>query len=384
MFRASASSKYKLCPGSLALDEANPEEQNPLEANEVTAEGTLLHSAMDPANRSRFTNVPPTSPTDDRKFLTAEQLELLDSAREMEQTLIDSSAVKYGLNYPPDLDEREQEYRFRDGITTLFTGHPDRVLWWREKRTIIIPDYKFGYVDVPPAVTNLQLQSYVCMVAEEYEADRYIAAIIQPRATREHRIHSVCYELADVWPARQEIINIFRTARLPGAPRTPSPAACRYCIGLSKRLCLEARLTPSIMADLLTFQPFPKLDDMTPAQRCAVLDIGAVASDVVESYRDAAKELLKADPDAIQNWRLQSMGNTSTLDDVKGAYTRLTEAGYVKPQEFVDACKVSLDKLGKAIAASTSIKPSEAKALVKDRLKDLITETPKSPSLRRA
>lgn len=261
------------------------------------------------------------------------------------------------------------------GIEPLFEGTPDRVLiFTRDKpRTVAVLDRKFGRIEVQEAALNLQLRCYIAMVAEVHQADEYYGAIVQPRVRSKPYI--VRYTPEDVARARSEIEETWREANKPEAPRRASELACAFC--RAKPVCPEFH-SWAMAVEKIAHLPVAQWSDDQ-------MDLFESRRSILEKFLKDAHEQIKAikaaDPSRLPGWRLKPGNNVRTVEDVVSAWLALKDT--IDARQFSGCCDLSVSDLERLLweIGNGNITQSEAKRLVNDALKDVLSFKQNRPSL---
>lgn len=161
------------------------------------------------------------------------------------------------------------------------------------------------------------------------------------------------------------------------------PSACDYC-----PLCRHRVSCPAVTSQVeAVARTAPDWDNLAAAIRdpAAITDpliasqaltVARYVATWAEAVRARATELAKAGT-IPPGYRLQERRAPREVTDLEAAFAR---SGLL-PGQFLSACKLSLPRLGDAIAASRGIPKAKAAREVEDTLKDLIQEGQPSFSL---
>ena len=282
---ASKLSQIAECPGRFALEQTVPPCKSSPEANL----GTIVHA-----------------------HLSGEKVELCEEGAQ-----IASRCQEQYLELAQEIIGTEQitstvvEERLWFG--DQWSGAIDRIDFFGDSALVV--DYKTGRGEVEDASSNLQMRAYAVLVAENYKtvATVYVA-VIQPHAGAPT---VTVYEKADLEQARDEITAIVAAAYAPGAPRKPSPDACKYCRALA--ICPEAAGETKALATR-SASDVPALPDLELAQ---LLTASTVVEDFIDAIKNEAKTRLKSGKE-VPGWRLiEKKGATRT--DSKALKIRWSE-----------------------------------------------------------
>lgn len=369
---ASSLQRRALCKGSALAEHGLPSEES-----SDAAEGTLLHN-LD------------ANPELDRSELDEEQVFALEKNKALRDEFFARSLSSLGVpNDAPRKEFVEQEL-WLCGVDGLpwksplngegFPGHPDRVVYFPEQKVAVIFDSKFGRIEVPHSAINYQLKVYAVMFAENFECNKVIVAITQPRCS--NPFHAAEYSGKDIPKFKQEILNILADTLDLNAKRVPSIEACKYCRAQGTERCPESLQVAKDIA-------VTRIDELTIDQLEAMSTQIELAKSVCEAWTDRMKAILATNPELIKHHELKSTGNTRSCKDSAAAFDRAFKAGYLGTDirnaalEFNTCVTVSIPKLETLVGKNLGLKKELAKLRVSDALLDAIEEKPKAPSLKR-
>jgi hypothetical protein len=306
--------------------------------SDQSTEGTMLHGLV-------------ADPTKSRTHLTGPQLDAVEQAESIGTEWVQSIRDAHNLGEPQLVIE--QEFWTHDGVRPLYPSHPDWVAVW--PGVVAVRDYKFGFDPVTDAASNYQLRSYLVALAEEYEADHWYGAIIQPRLNPP--FHSVVYTRATLEAARQEILEICRATMAPNAQRRPHPDACRYCRGLLTAHCPDVRLSPAVLATQWAqrIPPSDQLARLTPDDRTRIFDMLEVAQRIINVLWAAGEAEMGKDPSFIPGYELTAGAPRSPINNPTEVWSRCETRG-VPILEFMRATTVKKGDLTDVVRASTGLK----------------------------
>jgi hypothetical protein len=200
------------CLGRRALAGRLPREED----SAVAARGTRIHAAL-------------------------KESDLSDLAESDQRT---ASRIMYGeakLVHEFDFEGAIVEFEQRfwdvdDDLNHTWSARVDSLHYQPDKRRLLVPDYKSGWGLPPPIDVNWQMRSTAALLAERYDVEEVVTALVHP-----HHADSL-YEVRVY--TRQDLRDILDTVRLnvaaiqtPDQPRTPGGIQCQYCP--AKRICPE-------------------------------------------------------------------------------------------------------------------------------------------------
>ena len=333
------------CAGSVNAERDIPEPPS----SDVASMGTRCHEGMETQSFQCLAN------DDERKAV--------EIAMELEASVVGAwlEEVAPDANVADCTIIREERLW---GLDDRVSGKADLVIIYGEHSLVI--DYKFGRGEVAEAMGNLQLRGLAVLVKEANpELHSVTVAIIQPWVSPQT---SVChYALEDLVIARDHVERILDESENPDALRRPSAKACQYCKAAAT--CPEAQATAlALVQDDPAQLPAERLPDL--------LELAAVAEKAlakrIVAIKARARELIEANPNAIDGWELKDGRTTRTVGEAGPAFEALANAGLIDAKGMLAATKVSLPTLEKQVAQFAELKSKDAKAQVADVLGDQI------------
>lgn len=260
------------------------------------------------------------------------------------------------------------------GISEVFSGTADAIIIHPPGNLADLIDYKSG----ADGDHRPQLAGYA------------LALVSMRRRVRAVRCH-VLYgrsRRADTWALTQAdaaavVLPILDARRDPA--RRHVPAACDYCGFCVHRATCPA-LTSQVEAVARTTAPdewealAPAIRDPAaitdPALAAKALTVARFVSTWADAIRKQATELAKGGA-ALPGYKLQERRGAREVADIEAAFKRTG----IPAADFLTACKLSLPKLGDALAKARSLPKKQAAAEAETILADLISERPPSVSL---
>lgn len=347
--------RYAMCPGAYAAEDGLPYQEN-----EWNAEGKLMHAAM---------------------ARNAEALAQLNKGQLWDIDICNREARRLheevfgGLKVAGYAHEKKLAIKLEDDV--ILSGQLD--YFGHDMASVLLIDWKFGRGEVAEAANNLQTRAYAVlldafMLEEGYSVGRVVVALVQPRAPLEDRVTVCEYSGDDIQTARSELKDIAAGIRFCSDQRNPG-SHCRYCKALGTQRCLESAQTSADLAPLTLGDVMP-----TPEHLTKVLDICTVAEHVIEKYRDYAREFISAGG-VIPGYSLVPGNNVRKLKDTAAAW----KAGQavLEPEEFMDACSVSVTKLEAKMAEKKGWTKKEARPNFDSIMEAALTREQNAPSLKR-
>lgn len=226
--------RWASCPASVAMSIGMPDN-----ASAAAAEGTIAHAIAEHYVAQAF-GLPGAMPDDPADVMPPEGLELREPVEawnaRMRQHGKDYAAFLKGLVPAGEEVFVTVEQRVAiPSISTRLFGTSDCLLWLPRLRKLIVPDYKYGRVEVTigdEENTNKQIAAYVVAAIETFNLEPVTigAAIFQPNHPLGTPIAYVEFP-AHPWLERERAkiaAEVAATVR-PGEP--VSGEHCRYCKG---------------------------------------------------------------------------------------------------------------------------------------------------------
>jgi len=334
------------CNGQYAAESPIPE--GPTSA--AAERGNLIHSA-----------------------LYGETVVLNDDDLDLYYQLLRKRRAIVDQHFPDGFEEEIREERFYlAGDDRLkgnrFSGKPDFV--GRSGNKFLVIDYKTGRGNVAESADNLQLRALAVLVAEKFDADVILVAIIQAYESPQ----VVAYTKNDLKDAREEVLNIIEAATDPEAARTPNEVSCKYC--KARPTCPEALGTVNEVATI-------KLGQLiAPADIPRLLDACEVAAKVIADIKGRATQLLQSGEE-VDGWKLRKGNKTRLIDDYAAFRKGLIAEGLLTSSDLA-GLKISTTEAERLIAKKQGITPKAARQIIDQALGDRIEEKQGAERLARA
>jgi Protein of unknown function (DUF2800) len=362
MIRATTSAsnifRRQLCPGSERLEHGLPEEDSA-----QSIEGTLLHQYD-------------ANPSLDRTTLKPAQQDLLKISGEIDDFVFARVSEQFGIEPTEPFEEgRERELLALEGTKEETPGHCDRWRYYAGYKLYVIVEKKFGYKETTPAAANYQLRTYAIAGAEEWDADRIVVAITQPRLSYDRRVTMASYEADDLEASEKELHSIRVNSRKPDAPLVAGEEQCRYC--KAKMLC------EAYKAKFTSIQQYSSmaLDKCTDGQLDDILVAIQFSDFIKEQARDEARRRVEAG--LLTNWTLGKASEMRTVADSKRAISLLALRGLITRDDALECSSLKLGKLEEKIREKTHCTWKDAKQIVEETIGAVIEVDKKRPSLTR-
>jgi len=353
--RASSLQRYALCPGSWALEQQAevPELPEP----EICESGTAIHAVL------------AGSPI---RELTPDEEDLVEQCRDEESTILSD----FGDTPPGEVIMEEQMVLPTKPIP--ISGHPDKVLYYKDRKEAVVLDWKLGWMEVTKSDRNLQLRKYVLATKMKFpDVVSILAAIVQPRV-RGGSVVTI-YSKEDLLPAWHEVSAIVKKAA--GATLDdlqPSPEACRYCP--VKAVC------PAVRREIESFSSQEMAcnwETLPAATKVGLWDKMKLVKTAISDLEAHFRADLEKDPDAFGGELVFTKGRKiRSVTDPVGAYQAVAQEG-VSADDFAGCCKVGLEKLKDKVRAATGLKGKALTDKVNQLLEPFTTINEARPSIER-
>jgi hypothetical protein len=365
LFRPSSMLRRSKCPGSLALESTLPESGD--DDDEYRSEGRYLHSLV----------ADPSLPRDECK---PQQLELVESVEMAEMEVL----KRVGADAPAIIHHTETTFSFviNDGV--FFSGTPDSVWVFKKPSVAVVSDRKFGFKAVQQADANLQLRTYLAMIADVYPVDLYYGIITQPRVS--HKPFVVCYTPVDIARSRRDIEGYWNACHAPDAPRRPSPDGCEFC--RAQAVCPEFK-SWAFALEKSAHLPSAQWSDETWSE---FLTKRPIVEKFCKERLEDAKLIKAANPDRLPGWVLRPGAEVRHCTDAIKAWASLefllTQAfGKDAAKKFSACCSLAIGDLEDLVWSlhkddpKKKISQKEAKRIINQLLADTIEKRRNKPSL---
>lgn len=306
-FSPSRLEQYRVCPGSYWMQKGIPESES-----EIAKEGQLLHNAV---------------ATGDLKGLDDEQTKAVQKC----QAFIDEFwsegdelfFEKKVAVYDPETNE----------IITF--GTVDAVIV-KQRKTIIAPDWKFGYNPVKNVSENIQLAAYAAGLMQLFVgASGCDSWVIQPRISNRsyHRFTNLSAIIANI----KSIIKRAKSDRL---VLNATEDSCRYCI--ARLNCPAFRLKFQRLAACKRDYDLSNIDTLVK-----LYDASRGVSAIIREIENEVKKVIE-DKGSCGPYRFEISEGSRQIKDLNSLYAMLKE--FVTPNEFNNVCSVTLGKLEKLMS----------------------------------
>ncbi len=277
-------------------------------------------------------------------------------------------------------------------IVEKIFGTVDRVIV--KGSHVDLVDFKFGRTEVDDADINIQGQAYLLGVMDKYpELETATVHFILPRRD-EVLTHD--YTRADMEDIRLRINLIVGKATAETPDLRPNTEGCRYCkhklscSALSDKLLPLAKKYDKAVGDfeLKLWGSYSPAEIEDPDTLSKMLNVAQVVDRWAESAKRQALKLAIEEGLEIPGYNLHFRNATLKIESGQDAYDALEDL--LTPEEFMDACNVSLTNLAKKYAEKLPRgEKKNARALVEARLEEvgaipLEEDRDRSPFLRKS
>ena len=226
--------RWATCSASVAMSLDMPDRASPF-----AAEGTLAHFVAEWYGRQAF-NLPDAQPGDPADVEVPEGLDISDTPEEWNAKLRQAGRgyADFLRSLVPHGERAFVVFEKKVAIPSISTrlfGTSDCLIWLPRLRKIIVPDYKYGRIEVALGDeddTNKQIAAYIVAAIETFKLEPLTigAAVYQPNHPLGHP-----RQYAE-WPAQpwldEERAKIAAEVAATVDPRGPVPGKhCRYCKG---------------------------------------------------------------------------------------------------------------------------------------------------------
>lgn len=217
-----------------------------------------------------------------------------------------------------------------------------------------IVDYKYGRGQVDDSDINIQGQAYLLGVMDKFP--KLQTATVHFILPRRDEILTHSYKRSDMEDIRLRINLIIEKAEveLENREAIPNSEGCRYCKhklscpALSDKLLPLAKKYSESVTDFEmnlwgSYSP-DKVED--PAVLSRMLNVAAVVDKWQAAAKKQALKLAVEKGEDIPGYSLHYRNATAKIENGQEAYDSVSDL--LTPDEFMDACNVSVTKLAKA------------------------------------
>lgn len=238
-----------------------------------------------------------------------------------------------------------------------------------------VVDYKFGRGEIDDSDINIQGQAYLLGVMDKFP--KLKTATVHFIIPRRDEILTHSYKREDMEDIRLRINLIVEKAEVENAEAIPNSEGCRYCKhklscpALSDKLLpLAKKYSESVTDFEMTlwgnYSP-EKVED--PMVLSRMLNVAAVVDKWQAAAKKQALKLAVEEGEEIPGYNLHYRNATAKIENGQEAYDAISDL--LTPDEFMDACSVSVSKLAKAYAEKLPRgEKKTARGAIETRLED--------------
>ena len=238
-----------------------------------------------------------------------------------------------------------------------------------------VVDYKFGRGEIDDSDINIQGQAYLLGVMDKFP--KLKTATVHFIIPRRDEILTHSYKREDMEDIRLRINLIVEKAEVENAEAIPNSEGCRYCKhklscpALSDKLLpLAKKYSESVTDFEMTlwgnYSP-EKVED--PMVLSRMLNVAAVVDKWQAAAKKQALKLAVEEGEEIPGYNLHYRNATAKIENGQEAYDAISDL--LTPDEFMDACNVSVSKLAKAYAEKLPRgEKKTARGAIETRLED--------------
>lgn len=317
---------------------------------------------MSQKDKERGTNLHEYMEYPDRKLdnLSPDEREAVQFCRDFD-TKLDNS-------YGPFVFEARELYVPKTDLSP--GGKLDRCAV-SESGTLIVVDYKFGQMPVPPVLDNPQVRAYALMAWERLKdqcsiKDTILGVIVQPAQNLEDLAEFTLGDLsvieAELKQANDRVADPFKQ---------PDPSDTNKC-----QRCKHAARCPAVSGAVTKFveqtQLLPMPEQFAPGSIVSERDriLAQQLAVILETWADRIKQSNREY--AEQNggtlggvYNLTTRANGFEITDVPGLTNALVELKLLeKPEDILQLVKVTKSKLVEGLTGLTTESASEVKATI--------------------
>jgi hypothetical protein len=240
-------------------------------------------------------------------------------------------------------------------------------MWWCGNHHILIEDRKSLKGEVQSAEENAQLRDYAALAYESHtlgvhlELKSVTVFINQPLVSMNPPL--VRYDSDDLKRAHAEMLARVAASHTENPNATPGAVQCKYCRARNHpERCPEYEewvlkaMPLDVLVPIGKFLPIATLWTRDDWGTC--LDYAERVETWFKEKKAKAKEMLKADADAIPGWKLSRPKSTPTITDTLQAWQGV--ASVISQEAMLRSCKVLIGKLAVEYQTGLKFKGEEA------------------------
>lgn len=314
----------------------------------------------------------------DPSKLTTEQLDIYESCIAIESKLVDQlfgpdrakAKVFVEQRFWVKVKAKDSEERYDH------SGQPDKI--YRLGPRALIIEWKSLAGDVPVSSENHQLRDQVVLAAGNLMLTEVMAVVIQPLVT--HDPAPCLYDKVSIKQAEDEMFERVRRSNDPTSPRIAGETQCKFCS--ARPICKEYALWNASLLPARIALPDLPVSQWTIEQRVAFCSGVAAVEKWIEDNREAMKQLLEQDPEAVPGFYLKPGNIREVVTDPEALFARFVELGGTLDQ-FMACVSITKGKLEDQTRAITKANGKSLKTKVDKLLEGIVEQKQNSPSLAR-
>ena len=238
-------------------------------------------------------------------------------------------------------------------LVQFIFGTVDRVIICGKHVDIV--DFKFGRTEVDDADINIQGQAYLLGVMDKYpDLETATVHFILPRRDE---ILTHDYTKTDMEDIRLRIDLIVERAIQETPDLRPNTEGCRYCkfkiscTALSDKLLPLAKKYEKAVGDfeLKLWGSYSPAEIEDPDTLAKMLNVAQVVDKWADAAKKQALKLAVEEGLEIPGYGLHYRNASMKIQSGQDAYDSISDL--LTPEEFMDACNVSLTNLAKSYSA---------------------------------
>lgn len=319
--------------------------------------------------------------TGDESEADARQLNIAESCKEIESKLV---AQVFGPDASKCKVFTEERFWCRVEDKFLHSAKPDRVYRYGPKALIV--EFKALAGDRPESPENLQIRHQVVLAARGLMCTEVFAALVQPLIT--HTPTVTRYDEKAIAQAEQDMRALVVTSNDPASKRTASALACKFC--KARSMCPEYAIwNQQLLPAPVNVFGLP-VSQWTSEQAAMFLEGASQAQKWIDECRQAMKERLQTNPDAIPGWTLEPGDVRKPVNNPQELFTRfgaLASASgigtQVATEMFLKSVGVTKKKFEAQVRAVTKLKGKGLNAQMEKLLEGITDNKQSEPSLAR-
>ena len=249
-------------------------------------------------------------------------------------------------------DTQKTRQEILEGMDGKIFGTVDEVVIKGTHADVV--DFKFGRGEIDPAEINIQGQAYLLGVLQRFP--KVETATLHFIIPRRDEVLTHEYSRADVETIRLRIKLIVERAMEETQDLRPNTEGCRYCRERLTCQALHDKMLPLAKKYAPTMEDF----EMTlwhsydpamvedPRVLGQMLNVAQVVDKWATAARKQAMKLAEEDGKEIPGYDLHYRNASMKIENAQDAYEALSDL--MTPEEFMDACSITVAKLGKAFS----------------------------------